>query len=84
MSGAPLGNVSYHVRQLHDVGVLRLVKKTPRRGAIEHYYSVDGGELLAEAAASWRRSRTGSTRSRGARSRRPMPVRRCRHDGPSS
>src|SRR4051812_1235231 len=36
--GAPLGNVSYHVRQLHGLGLLKLVKETPRRGAVEHYY----------------------------------------------
>lgn len=36
--GAPLGNVSYHVRQLAEVGLIKLVKKTPRRGAIEHTY----------------------------------------------
>jgi DNA-binding transcriptional ArsR family regulator len=36
--GAPLGNVSYHVRQLHSLGLIKLVKKTPRRGAIEHHY----------------------------------------------
>jgi len=36
--GAPLGNVSYHVRQLHALGLIKLVKKTPRRGAIEHHY----------------------------------------------
>jgi DNA-binding transcriptional ArsR family regulator len=48
--GAPLGNVSYHVRQLHDAGVLKLVKKTPRRGAIEHYYGVVEEALVREAA----------------------------------
>jgi DNA-binding transcriptional ArsR family regulator len=36
--GAPLGNVSYHVRQLAALGLIKLVKKTPRRGAIEHHY----------------------------------------------
>jgi DNA-binding transcriptional ArsR family regulator len=36
--GAPLGNVSYHVRQLHGLGLIKLVKRTPRRGAIEHHY----------------------------------------------
>jgi len=35
---APLGNVSYHVRRLADLKLIRLVKKTPRRGAIEHHY----------------------------------------------
>jgi DNA-binding transcriptional ArsR family regulator len=35
---APLGNVSYHVRILADLKLIKLVKKTPRRGAIEHHY----------------------------------------------
>ena len=34
----PLGNVSYHVRLLHDLGLIELVRTTPRRGAIEHHY----------------------------------------------
>lgn len=38
MLQAPLGNVSYHVRQLAELGLLKLVKRTPRRGAIEHHY----------------------------------------------
>jgi DNA-binding transcriptional ArsR family regulator len=38
---APLGNVSYHVRQLHGLGLLKLVKETPRRGAVEHYYRLE-------------------------------------------
>jgi DNA-binding transcriptional ArsR family regulator len=45
--GAPLGNVSYHVRQLHSLGLIKLVKKTPRRGAIEHHY-----KALAQAPIS--------------------------------
>ena len=36
--GAPLGNVSYHVRALLNLKLIKLVKKTPRRGAIEHHY----------------------------------------------
>src|SRR3954469_8242171 len=36
--GAPLGNVSYHVRTLLGLRLIRLVKKTPRRGAVEHTY----------------------------------------------
>jgi DNA-binding transcriptional ArsR family regulator len=36
--GAPLGTVSYHVRELARFGLVKLVKKTPRRGAIEHHY----------------------------------------------
>jgi DNA-binding transcriptional ArsR family regulator len=36
--GLPLANVAYHVRILSDLKLIRLVKKTPRRGAIEHHY----------------------------------------------
>jgi DNA-binding transcriptional ArsR family regulator len=36
--GAPLGNGSYHVRVLSDLKLIKLTKKTPRRGAIEHHY----------------------------------------------
>jgi DNA-binding transcriptional ArsR family regulator len=34
----PLGNVSYHVKALADVGCIELVRTEPRRGAIEHFY----------------------------------------------
>jgi DNA-binding transcriptional ArsR family regulator len=33
-----LPNVSYHVRALHDLGCIELVRTAQRRGAIEHYY----------------------------------------------
>jgi DNA-binding transcriptional ArsR family regulator len=36
--GEPLGNVSYHVRILADLGCIELVRTTPRRGAVEHHY----------------------------------------------
>lgn len=36
--GEPLGNVSYHVRMLVDLGCIELVSTTPRRGALEHHY----------------------------------------------
>jgi DNA-binding transcriptional ArsR family regulator len=36
--GASLGRVSYHVRVLHDLGMIKLVDTAPRRGAVEHYY----------------------------------------------
>lgn len=37
--GKPLGTVSYHVRTLHEMGLLRLVREEPRRGTVEHYYT---------------------------------------------
>lgn len=66
---APLGVVSYHVRVLSELGLIRLVKRTARRGAIEHHYAAapglglsvltpsldeDGRESLSEAIAEFR------------------------------
>jgi DNA-binding transcriptional ArsR family regulator len=34
----PLQRMSYHVRLLAEAGLLRVVRKTPRRGAIETHY----------------------------------------------
>jgi DNA-binding transcriptional ArsR family regulator len=38
--GEPLGNVSYHVRQLEKAGLIELVATKQRRGALEHYYTL--------------------------------------------
>ena len=48
--GAPLGNVSYHVRFLARVGLIELVETRPRRGAVEHYYRATSGLRMSEAA----------------------------------
>jgi DNA-binding transcriptional ArsR family regulator len=42
----PLGNVSYHVRELVDAGVLRATKTEPVRGTLKHFYAVDRASLL--------------------------------------
>jgi DNA-binding transcriptional ArsR family regulator len=47
--GVPLGNVSYHTRELLRFGLVELVKKTPRRGAIEHYYKATKQPQITEA-----------------------------------
>jgi DNA-binding transcriptional ArsR family regulator len=39
-AGEPLGNVSYHVRQLEKAGLIELVAVKQRRGALEHYYTL--------------------------------------------
>jgi DNA-binding MarR family transcriptional regulator len=44
--GAPLGNVSYHVRQLLAQRLLARAGTATRRGAVEHYYRA-GDSLLA-------------------------------------
>jgi len=38
--GEPLGNVSYHIRQLEKAGLIELVAVKQRRGALEHYYTL--------------------------------------------
>jgi DNA-binding transcriptional ArsR family regulator len=39
----PLANVAYHIQVLRKLKLIRLVKKTPRRGAVEHHYKADKG-----------------------------------------
>jgi DNA-binding transcriptional ArsR family regulator len=36
----PLGSVSYHVRYLADLGAIELQRTVPRRGALQHYYTL--------------------------------------------
>src|SRR2546423_746741 len=48
----PIGNVSYHVRQLADLGLIRLTRETPRRGAVEHHYTSEARPLITDKA--WR------------------------------
>jgi DNA-binding transcriptional ArsR family regulator len=47
---APLGNVSYHVRILAKLGLLKLVRKRQRRGAIEHLYRASGRIRVSDRA----------------------------------
>jgi DNA-binding transcriptional ArsR family regulator len=47
---APLGVVSYHVRRLHALKFLKLVKRVPRRGAVEHYYTTVAGPRITNEA----------------------------------
>src|SRR4051794_4842485 len=57
---APLGNVSYHVRQLATLGLLEPAgRPVPRRGAIEHFYRsrVSIEDLVNLAAAEAREAR---------------------------
>jgi DNA-binding transcriptional ArsR family regulator len=46
---APLANVAYHVRELQRYDMIKLVKKTQRRGAIEHYYEVTERPRITDA-----------------------------------
>jgi DNA-binding transcriptional ArsR family regulator len=36
--GKPVGHVGYHVRKLHQFGLIELVEERPIRGAVEHFY----------------------------------------------
>jgi predicted ArsR family transcriptional regulator len=51
--GHPLGTVSYHVRYLVTLEMLQLERMVPRRGAVQHFYSLkdDLRRLLPAAAA---------------------------------
>ena len=49
--GVPLANVAYHIQVLRKLKLIRLVRKTPRRGAIEHHYRVHG--VVDIEAAVW-------------------------------
>jgi DNA-binding transcriptional ArsR family regulator len=48
--GASLGVVSYHVRRLEALGLIELVKREPRRGAVEHYYRTMGRPRITNEA----------------------------------
>jgi DNA-binding transcriptional ArsR family regulator len=56
-TGASLGTISYHVRQLVQLGMIELDHTTPRRGALEHTYRIskqgrsDLARLVETAAA---------------------------------
>jgi DNA-binding transcriptional ArsR family regulator len=50
--GEPIGNVAYHVRQLADLGVVKLTRETQVRGAIEHHYEMDAHPSITDEA--WR------------------------------
>lgn len=49
--GSPVGNVSYHVRELEQVGLIELVDEKKRRGAIEHFYRAISRPMLS--AGEW-------------------------------
>jgi DNA-binding transcriptional ArsR family regulator len=68
----PLGNVSYHMRFLADLNMVKLVRTEPRRGAVEHYYEALEPPLIsdddwARLPAALRRSLSDSTLSQIAR-----------------
>ena len=63
---ATLGTVSYHVRTLHDFGLIELVKTTQVRGAIAHHYKAKvrprvSDEAWAGASPIAKQAAVGST-----------------------
>jgi DNA-binding transcriptional ArsR family regulator len=46
----PLPNLSYHIRMLVQLDLLKLVRTRPRRGAIEHYYQAKGRVAVSDRA----------------------------------
>ncbi len=50
--GTSLGVISYHVRRLQTLGFVKLVKRVPRRGAVEHYYTATTRPRITDAAWS--------------------------------
>ncbi len=64
----PLGNVSYHVVVLRDLGMVELVATAQRRGAVEHFYRarfrveldvrpLNGGDRVSKPATGRRAQR---------------------------
>jgi DNA-binding transcriptional ArsR family regulator len=47
--GIPLANAAYHVQVLRKLKLIKLVKKTPRRGAVEHHYRADEDAFVEDA-----------------------------------
>jgi DNA-binding transcriptional ArsR family regulator len=47
--GEPLPNVSYHVRALHKLGAVALVRQRHVRGAVEHTYTATVRITLSQA-----------------------------------
>src|SRR4051812_44623371 len=47
--GIPLANVAYHIQVLRKLKLIRLVRKTPRRGAVEHHYRADQAAHVGNA-----------------------------------
>ena len=48
--GATLGTTAYHVRSLHQLGLIELADETRVRGAIEHHYRAGERPIVTEEA----------------------------------
>src|SRR4051794_16542179 len=52
--GARLGTVAYHVRTLHEFGLIELVDETRVRGAVAHHYRAKERPVVSDEA--WERA----------------------------
>jgi DNA-binding transcriptional ArsR family regulator len=43
-----LGNVAYHVKTLEELGLVKLTRTAPRRGATEHWYELAALPVISE------------------------------------
>jgi DNA-binding transcriptional ArsR family regulator len=64
--GGSLGTVAYHVRTLHQLGLIELVRETRVRGAVEHHYRALArprvtNEAWAQASPIAKQAAVGST-----------------------
>ena len=48
--GATLGTTAYHVRSLHQLGLIELADETRVRGAIEHHYRAGNRPMVSDDA----------------------------------
>ncbi|MDX6622017.1 MAG: hypothetical protein QOK36_4403, partial [Gaiellales bacterium] len=48
--GVPLANVAYHIQVLRKLKLIRLVRTSRRRGAVEHHYKADGTAHIYDEA----------------------------------
>jgi DNA-binding XRE family transcriptional regulator/DNA-binding transcriptional ArsR family regulator len=51
--GIPLGVASHHVRRLRDLRLIRIARRTQRRGAVQHHYRLADREEVARALWRW-------------------------------
>jgi DNA-binding XRE family transcriptional regulator len=49
----PLGVASHHVRRLRDLRLIRIVRRTHRRGAVQHHYRLVDRAATAQALWRW-------------------------------
>jgi len=49
----PLGVASHHVRRLRDLRLIRIARRTYRRGAVQHHYRLTDRDDTAQALWRW-------------------------------